>query len=95
MPLDARRFHEKPTTCVAEHLFRNGGLWNTFVLAAKARTLWSLGWQYLPGVLGRLDMWRQAVRAVRSRRCPAEHGALALAHAYQGMPCADFSRDAA
>ncbi|MBI1849249.1 MAG: NTP transferase domain-containing protein [Planctomycetes bacterium] len=37
-----RRFKEKPSAREAEQFWRSGALWNTLILASKARPLWSL-----------------------------------------------------
>ena len=37
------RFCEKPPQAMAERLWRNGALWNTFVMVGTARRFWQLG----------------------------------------------------
>lgn len=48
-----RSFVENPTVVQADAALASGGLWNTNVLAAKAKLLWELGWQYCPAMM----MW--------------------------------------
>jgi len=38
-----RRFVEKPSRADAADIQASGGLWNTMIIAVKARTLWRLG----------------------------------------------------
>jgi mannose-1-phosphate guanylyltransferase len=45
------RFLEKPSHALAAAAMEGGGLWNTLILAAKAETLWELGWIYAPEIL--------------------------------------------
>lgn len=43
-----KEFAEKPRLASARRLFRGGALWNTFILAGKARSLWYLLWKRMP-----------------------------------------------
>ena len=45
------RFIEKPKEPVARDLIRNGGLWNTFVMAFSADTLLELARRHVPGLV--------------------------------------------
>ena len=75
-------FVEKPSYEVAARLHREGHLWNTMVLVARARDLFDLIADVVPGVaLPIADAWRDAR--------PAQ----ALRAAYDTLPRADFSRD--
>ncbi len=73
------RFTEKPERTAAEHLQRDGGLWNTFVFAAPAATLELLARQHLPLHAARFDAWA--------------FGGGPVAEAFRGLSSADFSRD--
>lgn len=79
------RFAEKPGTAAAEAARQAGALWNTFVFAAKADVLWNLGRRCVPAVVDALDPVGRAMGTADE--------AAALAHAYQAMPCLNFSRD--
>ncbi|HKF50398.1 MAG TPA: sugar phosphate nucleotidyltransferase [Terracidiphilus sp.] len=80
-----RGFEEKPTRGAAEELFKNGALWNTFVMAGRAITfLWmSLG--------SAPDLVAQLGDAAISRD---EAGDLHVPRAlYSTIPTVDFSRE--
>lgn len=80
-----QRFHEKPTSAVAEDLWRSGGLWNTFISTGPARRFWELARRYLPGHTHRLARYTASIGG-RDERA-------ALLAAYNGMPASNFSRD--
>jgi mannose-1-phosphate guanylyltransferase len=90
VPADGRpfgpvaRFSEKPGAEAAAALQRSGGLWNSFVLAARASTLLSLYRGRLPALLRTLTEATEL--EARGRRG-------AVAAAYATLPIADFSRD--
>jgi mannose-1-phosphate guanylyltransferase len=44
-------FHEKPPLYVAEHLFKTGGLWNTFVMVGHVDAFLRMSWAAAPGLL--------------------------------------------
>jgi len=44
-------FHEKPPLHVAEHLFKTGGLWNTFVMVGHVDAFLRMSWAAAPGLL--------------------------------------------
>lgn len=79
------RFREKPEPHVAESLWRDGGLWNTFIQCGVVHTFWELARRYLPVHSAVLERYAAAIGT-------AEEGA-ALAAAYDRMPAASFSRD--
>jgi mannose-1-phosphate guanylyltransferase len=76
------RFVEKPPAVRARELFERGGLWNTFVMMAEARRLWSLAEERMPA------------QAALIHACVAQAGPAApcLARAYEQMEDANFSR---
>jgi mannose-1-phosphate guanylyltransferase len=43
-----KRFVEKPDRTIAETLFHEGALWNSFVIAGRLRDLWALASAHLP-----------------------------------------------
>ena len=79
-----QRFREKPSKEAAEALLRGGGLWNTFVFAARATALLAAGRECAPALYDRLA----ALRAFAGD----EHERWALRHAYALAPTVDFSR---
>ena len=79
------RFAEKPEVDVAEELWRGGGLWNTFISTGRASTFWNLARTHLPLHASALEGYALAIDSLTE--------ADALAHAYDRMPTANFSRD--
>lgn len=79
------RFREKPEPHVAEGLWREGGLWNTFIQCGLVHTFWELARRYLPIHSAVLERYAAAIGT------PDEDAA--LASAYDRMPAASFSRD--
>jgi mannose-1-phosphate guanylyltransferase len=77
-------FVEKPAAAVARSLLDRGGLWNTMVTVARARTLFALYRRQLPELSG---VFEHALRCSPPER--EEH----LAAAYRFLPNLDFSRD--
>jgi mannose-1-phosphate guanylyltransferase len=80
-----RRFLEKPSSEDARAARAEGALWNTLILAAKADTLWRLGWRYLPQVLFRFESYLEAIGT------PEEEAV--LFSIYADMPARNFSSD--
>jgi mannose-1-phosphate guanylyltransferase len=77
-------FEEKPSQSAAQRLLDKGALWNTFVLVASARHLWSLGSTHLHEQSQALEI------------CVREHSVQQqdlLEEIYATMPAGDFSRD--
>lgn len=79
------RFVEKPSVEEARACLRRGGLWNTFVMVARAATFLEAGRRNLPELHERL-------RRLRAFAGTSEEGA-ALERAYALSPPASFSRD--
>jgi mannose-1-phosphate guanylyltransferase len=92
-PMNVLRFREKPDAQEACALLRQGSLWNTMVMAVKAKTLWALGRQYLPETMHRFDAFRLVLCAIREGRLDPGYEASALASIYSDLTPADFSRD--
>lgn len=80
-----RSFLEHPTVAQADAALASGGLWNTNVLAAKAKVLWELGWQCCPAMM----VWfeRLAEKIEISKERPT------LETIYQDTMAYDFSSD--
>lgn len=76
-------FHEKPSALMAQHLFATGGLWNTMVMASKVRTLWQLGWRWLPDIMYAFDGLMRHLGTQREQEV--------LDGIYEGLPSANFS----
>lgn len=72
-------FVEKPERSIAEQLYREGGLWNTFVFAAPATTLDGMYRTHLPDHAARFEAWA--------------FGGGPVADAFCGVDAADFSRE--
>jgi mannose-1-phosphate guanylyltransferase len=79
------RFCEKPPLPLAERLFREGALWNTFIMVGAARQFWALGCRHLPAPIALFEAYRQVVGTSEEARVISEM--------YQHMPAADFSKD--
>jgi len=80
-----RQFIEKPGQAVASRLLESGGLWNTFVFAARAATIVEAGQAHLPPLHERL--------ARIASFAGTEHERWALRQGYELAPRASFSRD--
>jgi mannose-1-phosphate guanylyltransferase len=83
--LTVERFIEKPSAARARELIGAGGLWNTFIVLSRARTLLALLERSMPRILERMSgaLGREAGAA----------GAQALAELYERLPIVDFSSD--
>jgi len=80
-----KSFVEKPSLHVCEDAMRRGALWNTLVLAAKAATLWEIGWTCFPTMMRLFEAYRKAVRTPNERSV--------LEAIYRVMPSLNFSSD--
>jgi mannose-1-phosphate guanylyltransferase len=74
------RFVEKPSAADAALLYAEGALWNTFMMAGRARTIVRLIARTLPGL-------------VRDLREAFERGPRAVDSIYDKLVARDFSRD--
>ena len=77
-----RSFLEKPTAERARHAMASGALWNTLVLAARLRSIWSLAWRCLPELMHPFERIARAV-----------DDAEAIAAIYRRLPNRNFSSD--
>lgn len=78
-------FLEKPNLTVARQLFTAGSLWNTMVMAARVRTLWKLGWRWLPGMMIEFEDL--------TRHLGTDEEPQLLEWIYESLPPRDFSAD--
>ena len=83
------RFIEKPELTAAAHLVRSGGLWNTFIIAASARSLLNL---FLPR-FAPIVMEMQVIVGSALQTRSAGAGWPAIVDMYTRLPDLDFSRD--
>jgi mannose-1-phosphate guanylyltransferase len=76
-------FFEKPDESTAHEVRTTGGLWNTMVLAAKGRNLWSLGQKCLPEIMACFERLKVAIDTAKELKV--------LDAIYDAMPCRNFS----
>jgi mannose-1-phosphate guanylyltransferase len=79
-----RRFVEKPHEHLARELLRAGALWNTFIVAGHASTLWALASEVLPAQVAVMERYVGWIGDPRARAV--------LEEVYEHMPSADFSQ---
>lgn len=83
------RFVEKPSLAVATEIIAQGGLWNTFIIAASVQTLINM----LMRRYARLVMEMQVIVSQRLRAGSGTALWPALFDLYERLPEVDFSRD--
>ena len=76
-------FFEKPDEGTVRKARATGGLWNTMVLVAKGKELWSLGWKCFPEMMALFKRLKRAVATVEELRI--------LDAIYDVMPRRNFS----
>ena len=91
--LQVGRFIEKPSPDEAKRMLRLGGFWSTMVVAARARTLWDLGWKVLPEMMQQFDTLRGVLHAIRTGLVDREQEQIAIDHVYSRIGSASFSTD--
>ena len=79
-------FVEKPSLAMARDLIARGAVWNTFIIAARARELLQLFELRYPEIVA-------TFRAARPRGLPGEAALDSLPELYRRLPQLDFSRD--
>jgi mannose-1-phosphate guanylyltransferase len=84
-PRAVLRFVEKPSRPMAEQLFRQGALWNTFLLVGKLQAMWSMAVRSRPRLASLFDTYGRSIGGLR------ETSVLDAVYA-QAAPV-DFSRD--
>ena len=77
------RFWEKPKLETAAKLWREGCLWNSFVIAARAAVLVSMISEYAPKLFSSFEM------ALPSQQSKGEEAAVEFP--YENLQCVDFS----
>lgn len=89
-PADAgcrvRSFVEKPDSETARRVIAAGGLWNSFIFAATARSLLTMLERAMPQIV--MELEETSRRIADGRASTAE-----LARLYDRLPAVDFSRD--
>jgi mannose-1-phosphate guanylyltransferase len=85
-PNPVERFVEKPPASLAMRLLERGGLWNSFILVARGRTLLDLYRQRIPGLLTGM---KDALELDRLSGGGSRHMNLL----YEGLDATDFSRN--
>ena len=83
---DVLRFVEKPEAAVATELMGRGGVWNSFILAAKGKTLLELFDHKLPGLAATLQ-------DALARDMGAQQLTPTLTRTYEELGSYDFCRD--
>ena len=78
-----RGFWEKPPLPHAEKLMRDGALWNTFVFAARAATLWDITRQTVPGLYGAFSGVRIMLGTTHAKKY--------IEHTYERLSAVNFS----
>jgi mannose-1-phosphate guanylyltransferase len=77
------KFIEKPDEATAREARTTGSLWNTMVIAAKGKQLWSVGWKCLPDMMPRFERLKLAIDTADELRV--------LDAVYEAMPRWNFS----
>lgn len=76
-------FLEKPTVAMAHEARATGSLWNTMILVAKGKELWSLGWTCVPEIMSRFERFKETI--------DTEEELSVLDAIYDAMPRRNFS----
>ncbi len=76
-------FIEKPGVEQAKSVMGSGGLWNTFVLVGKLKSLWQLGWRCFSDMMPLFETLGKAIGSRRETRV--------LNLIYERMPAHNFS----
>ena len=76
-------FFEKPDEATAYEARATGSLWNTMVLAAKGKELWSLGWKCFPEMMSRFERLKATIDTAEQLRV--------IEAIYEAMPHRNFS----
>lgn len=79
-------FAEKPATLYAQQLIAGGALWNTFIVAARARAMLQLIKSRCPQVVLQMQAFRWGRETNRD-------DAMRIEELYERLPSLDFSRD--
>ena len=82
--LQVRGFHEKPDVHVAQRLFQNGALWNTFVMVGRVGAFLRMATAAVPNLLQMLRSTTRGLHIERETRIPDS--------LYDRVSPVDFSR---
>jgi len=74
---------EKPDEATAREARATGSLWNTMVLAAEGKRLWSLGWKCFPEMMSRFERLKGAIDTAEQLRV--------IEAIYEALPNRNFS----
>ena len=85
-------FFEKPPKQTAERLFREGGYWNTMIIAVKARLIWEVSRELFPQMMEKFEELRQLFAAARVHRVGPAALRKAVDRVYDGIVAADLSK---
>lgn len=80
-----KTFVEKPEPALAQLAYASGALWNTFLMAGKVETFWSLGRRVLPKMMALFERLGEAIDTPKEPEM--------LRAIYARMPHLNFSRD--
>jgi mannose-1-phosphate guanylyltransferase len=86
---EVRSFREKPGAEEAQRCFEQGHLWNTMIVAAKLRSLWSLGKQILPDVIEKFEAFSSIPSGYPGKSKRGDRAA--VMKLYRSIPSFDFS----
>jgi mannose-1-phosphate guanylyltransferase len=84
------RFIEKPNAMLARDVIDQGGVWNTFIIAASAKALLDL---FMPRFASLVMELQLIMNRASSVGLPAVASWAALVDLYERLPQVDFSRD--
>ena len=87
-----RVFHEKPKANEALTYYARGFLWNTMIVAIRARTLWDLCHSLIPEVARRFEPLVARMRAAHRSEWSEAPVRRAIEAVYRGAPTRDLSR---
>jgi mannose-1-phosphate guanylyltransferase len=85
-------FIEKPALAEAQKYFRRGCYWNTMIMAAKAKTLWSMGQVFFPTIMRKFEKLRERICDLIVGRLAPQLENIAVMDAYRGLEAGNFSR---
>ncbi len=86
---EVRSFREKPCAEEARRCFEQGHLWNTMIVATRLRSLWRLGKQILPDLIGRFEAFSSVLSGHPRKRKREDRAA--VVKLYRSIPSFDFS----
>jgi mannose-1-phosphate guanylyltransferase len=90
---DVAGFQEKPSLSIAQQYLESGYLWNTMIVVARLKTLWSIGRRLQPECIERFSLLLQIWKGSEYRNLSAEAERELLNRLYLDMPAFNFSRD--